>query len=259
MKREGVANSIKSSLLAGEVFKKFFWDAYDNLGRLISVNILWFIMTLPLILIFAFRLRLSRGFFLVLFFPFAIVSILAAVSVFYITFLVAEGKKIEIIREFFAGMKRFLYKGILLGILSLLFFIAGVFDLQFYASLKTSVILSAILVGIGIWLVLMGILIQNYLFPLLVQKDLSVSEILQNTIYLVLDNPNFTFLIFLQALILFFVLGISLCGIPVLFISLPALLYNEALRILLIRKYGMEGEILEEKRGWKEFWFPWKQ
>jgi len=249
---------VSSISLIKEVLKKFFWGSYDNLGKLILANLFWFLFAIPLFALLFMKSRIHFSHFLILFFPFLILLAPATASVFNLTFQMIERKNVKVARDFFAGIKRYLKRGTVLSAITIIMFTVGFVDIWFYANLRSLKILSVILTVIGFWIVLLVALIQNYLFPLMVQRNLSIKDNLLNSIYLTFDSLGFSFAIFLISLAVWLIMGFSGLGILIFFISIPSFLYNLALKILLIRKYGMEGEIFEEKRGWKEFWFPWK-
>ena len=243
---------------AGEVFYRFIWAAYDNLGKLMLANVLWFVMTVPFFIAFSFRRKMPDALSFAVFLGSALLSAIAYSSVANLTFSIAEGKDTDVIREFFAWAGRCWRKSAVLGLAVLAIALAAVADIRFYAAVKTSGILRIILTGAGIFILFAVGIMQNYIFPLLAQRDLKAGDNLKTSAALIIDNFGFTLIIFLQGLLLFFIFGVSLVGIPFFFASFPNLLFNTGLKVLSIRKYGMPGELRDEKRGWKEFWQPWK-
>jgi len=103
--------------------------------------------------------------------------------------------------------------------------------------------LSVVLVALGFLVVLLIGLTQNYLFPLMVQKNLNIKNNLLNSIYFTFDSIGFSLVIFLLSLAILLTLSLSGLGIFILFMSLPSFLYNLAFKTLIVKKYGIEGEI----------------
>jgi len=243
---------------AGEVFYRFIWTAYDNLGKLILANVLWFAMTVPFFTVFLCRRKMPDALYFAVFLGSILLSAIAYSSVAGLTFSIAEGRDTDVIREFFSRMKKSWRKSAVLSLVILAVALAAVADIRFYAGVRTSGILRVILTGAGIFILFAAGMMQDYIFPLLAQRDIKAGDNLKTSAALVIDNFGFTFIIFFQGLLLFFIFGVSLVGIPFFFASFPSLLFNTGLKVLSVRKYGMPGELRDEKRGWKEFWQPWK-
>jgi len=240
-----IAALIKNSSisLTGEVIKKFFQGLSENLGKLILINLLWFFFAIPLFTLIFIKSVISSTNFFVLFFSFLILLAPATASVFNLTFQMIEGRNPKVVSEFFRGFRIYCKKGIVLSVITIALFAIGFTDMWFYANLKPFNLLSVILVALGFLVVLLIGLMQNYLFPLMVQKNLSIKDNLLNSIYFTFDSIGFSFVIFLLSLAILLILSLSGVGVPMLFMSLSSFLYNLAFRILLVKKYGIEGEI----------------
>ena len=244
--------------LVGEVLKSFFQYLSENLGKLILINLFWFLFAVPFFMLIFIKSRISLTNFLILFFPSLILLAPATVSVFNFTFQVVEGKNLKIGSEFFRGFRAYWKKGVILSVIFVVLPAACFAAMGFYANPKPFNLFSAILVTIGFLIVLMIGLIQNYLFPLMIQKNLDIKNNLLDSIYFAFDNIGFSLAIFLLSLAILLIMSFSGLGMLLLFMSMVSLLYNSAFKTLLIKKYEIAGETPKKKRGWKKLLVPWK-
>lgn len=249
---------LSSISLSGEVIKKFFQGLTENLGKLILVNLLWFIFAIPIFSLLLIKSRIDSNLFLILFFPCLLLLASPTASVFNITYKILEKKDLRIFKDFFEGMARYRWKSIVLCMMTIIIFFIGFTPMWFYLNHRLLSVLSVIIIIAGFFVVLLAGLMQNYLFPLIVQKNLSIKNNIVNTIYFLFDSLGFSIAIFLLCLLTLSILNLSVVGIPLLFMSAPSFLYNLSFKMLLDKKYGMEDKIFDEKRGWKEFLFPIK-
>lgn len=246
-----------SMSLSFGVIKEFFQSLTENMGKLILINFLWFIFTIPIFSLLLIKSRIESNFFLILFFPCLLLIASPTASVFDITCKILEKKDIRIIRDFFEGMRKHRRNSIILSIVTIVLFTVSFMVMWFYSNHRLGM-MSAILIAVGFLIVLLAGIMQNYLFPLMVWRNLSIKNNILNAVYFTFDSLGFSAVIFLLNLLILTVLSLSVAGIPLLFMSASSLLYNLSFKILLEKKYRMEDKIFEEKKGWKEFLFPIK-
>ncbi|OIN95627.1 hypothetical protein AUJ66_08905 [Candidatus Desantisbacteria bacterium CG1_02_38_46] len=245
---EKTENKVESISLVDETLKKFSQGLLNNLGKLILINLLWFIFAIPLFMLLFTKSRMDSSNFFALLFPFLILPAPATASIFNLTFQIIEGKDVKVIRDFFGGIGKYLVKGILLSAVIIMLFTAGFLYIWFCTNLKLSGVLPIVLIAIGLWIIFFIALMQSYLFPQMIQRNLNIKKILANSIYLTFDNVGFNSVIFLIAVVTWLVFGLSGIGIIILFMSAPSFLYNLAFKILLEKNYGVGGEIFKKRR-----------
>jgi uncharacterized membrane protein YesL len=189
----------------GRIFAKFFWDAYDYLGRLILANILFSLillgftaaLTALLYPLYAalnkptLILALGTGLLTILAIPFPAAGFCHFLS------LITEEKEPEF-RDFIKGIKLLYWPlvkmtGVFVLLLELLglniFFYLGAREIP--PSLK---IVSAVISGICVWIVLYLFAMMLYAYPLTVHQKVGMKKILIRSFILVLDNIGVTIL-----------------------------------------------------------------
>ncbi len=183
-------------------------DLYDEMLVLVLVNLLWFILSLPVITL-----------------PPALMGMI------YVTNRVARGESIRA-GMFLDGFRRYFLAGWLFALTNL---VAGgfiVFSIQFYGRFEGT--LTSMVRLLWLYILVAWILVQLYALPLLVeQKEPRVSLALRNGTLLVARNPVFAILLALVV-----ALEVSLCvalAVPValLVAAMVGLLLNRAVLALL--------------------------
>lgn len=203
---------IQEAFLAAWKGLRVFWD---ELLTFVVCNLLWFVLSIPLI------------------------TAPAATSALYcVADLAARDKRVAV-ADFFAGFKQYLAKGTLLGLLNVAAGVLLAVNILFYANLAST--WADILLAIWIAATIYWLLLQVYLFPMfVVQIEPRISTTIKNATLLVLAQPLFCLT---TAIILLMTAALSVVLlIPLLFfgISLIAVLscvaLNDRLDTLGIRK-----------------------
>ena len=265
-------------MLFGQVIKNWFWDSYDNLGRLILYNLLWFVISLPFyavyaVLIFIFGpvvlqlfntensfIFLAYVLFLPVFITVLINSSPATAALFYMTGQMVAQKSSEF-KEFFIALKKYFLKSFLLALI-----LAGVtlvlfIDFLFFSSEFLEINWVRFLgVGISFWMIVFWALMQVYLLPFFVSRNESVLQTLKYAALLVLVNPLRTFFTLIFLMIIIVVSLISAAGVVFLMMGLTSIMQHN-LFVEVIRKHGggdMEGEDRHAYRGWRDIIKPWE-
>jgi len=267
----------------GPAFKKSFWNVYDHLGRCILLNLLWSLFSLPWLgLTF---LLLSIGWTQIAAGRFLLGCMVAAVSVqqliispisaglWTVTARWAHYQSAAV-REFFPAVKKFFGRGIVLWLLFTLVALLLAVNASFYRHLPGKfAILGAFAAGLMGWAHLFLCLVQIYVFPLLVQQDLSIKKSLRRSASVVLDNVWYTLLLWVLTTVVLLIGLISMAGLLFISVGLVGVIANTGLREIL-KKYEPEkkadkprtwAEVREaekkadeESRGWRDLWRPWE-
>ncbi len=216
------------------LFRKWFWNTYDYLGTLIVINILWLLFSLPLVTL-----------------P------LAFAGLFRVSGRIAAYEQTGI-RDFFVHAREdmgrsFRICGLYAGVLSLL-----AVNLVFYIRLIDAwPWVGAILSGVMIWLIVFVCMTAVYVLPLMQRSKASVRQIVRSGMFLVVDNPWYSFSLLLCASV---TIAFSLAsGIGLVFLGIGAVsvLWSTGLREMLKRYDATNGHVLEEARGWRDLLRPW--
>lgn len=277
------------------VFYKWFWDTYDNLGIVILSNVVWFIVCLPTLFILLAPLFQSPGtpltFFpqnLFLLLPTLLLSAPITAGLFHLTYIMVQEREAKFL-ELFVGFKMYFKKSVFIALIITAIVALLLVAIQFYARLQTLKFLGLILSFWCLWgIIFLGLLLV-YLFPILVQKGGGIKKIFKQTLFLVLDNIGYTLkVVMLMAVlvglgIFLFIIGsfFPLVGLVFLTMSLVSILLNNVLTEVWkkyeekeigkkeklvkptswkeIRQIGVE-EVEESprRRGWRDIFRPWK-
>lgn len=272
------------------VFHKWFWDTWDNLGKVILGNIIWFIFSLPtIIVIFGFLFpkegpTLLGALSLLLMIPTLFLSAPMTAALFHLTYFFVQEREASY-RELFIGFKKYFKKSVIIGFILTLITILLLVDIQFYSNYIPIKFIGPLLSALGIWGFLFVYLMQVYLFPVMVQVGGSVRQILKKSALLVLDNAGYTLVVGGVGALVVVGLAIIPRGIvfaltlwTVMTMSLISILFNNAFAEIL-KKYKKK-EVEKEKepgkptswkeirkeeeveerprrRGWRDIFRPW--
>lgn len=204
------------------VWKRTFWQVYDNIGLLFIVTTLWVLFSLT-----------------VIFLP------SATAALFYIAYLIIQDKPARI-SGFFKNIYRLFLKSTLLIIIFLGLCSLLILNIKFY--IKNAGFLGFILAGINFWMLLFAGLSLIYLFPL-ITRGKTIFDTLKYSFLLTLINFKAN-LITAVIVIIFLVLEII---IPVIGMGILAVFLQN---IFLETEAGYSHEITIEspKRKLKELW-----
>jgi uncharacterized membrane protein YesL len=238
--------------LITRIYKKSFWNTYDNIGKLIVLNLLWFlIFPLPTFLAFRYlplpaypRIALT-----------VVIGLLthsyATSGVFALTARLADYREVAA-RSFFGAAKTYFARMLGLGLIFGTLFFVLFQSTRFYLNLKAAGgILGFFLAGIQVWIAAFALLMQVYLFPLLVMRGWGIGKTIKWSAMLVVLKPGLTVLMFLQAFAIFLLVGITGVGIVVLLMSLTGILLNTNLRETL-KEIEETTEPKRKPTSWKE-------
>jgi len=168
----------------------------------------------------------------------------------------SNAKKIS---NFWKGIKKFGAKSLLLFITNSIIFIILYKAFIFYAtkSMNLNPFLQLILAGVILWISLYYLMMSLNFFPILVNQNEKFFKIIYKSFLLVLDNLGIFFLLgifFISTTILFL---FSVLGFILLFSGFYFLSLN-ILTLSLLSKYNPSIKIEEETRTFKHLLKPWE-
>jgi uncharacterized membrane protein YesL len=242
------------------VLRTFFWMAYDHLGGLVLLNLLWTALNLPWMaagwLIFRAGLPLGKGGALagMLLGLEAVLLAPPTVLLFAAGACWAGGRE-RGTRELLAQARRLLGRAQALQLL-----IGGatgvlVVNLLFYQTLAGW--LGLVLSGTMLWLLLGLALVVVHLFPVLVTQETGVWQTLRQSFLLAMDNVRLSLALLLAwavALVAGLFTGIGLfCGVLASLALFSSLCFGA-----LLARYTGHKLPQEPPRRWRELIRPWE-
>ncbi len=241
-------------------------DAYNNAGTVILTNLFWTATLVPCLLI---GLRIREGssyLYLILLGGCLLLTSPALAGIYAISRKVAI-KEYEVERrDFFAGIKKYWKKSLILSLICVIVPLVLWSSLTFYGQLISTNIFGIIPWVISVWILIFFLLAQVYFFPLLVTQEMGVLQILKTSFLLVFNNMGFTLVIVLLELLI--LLLSSVTGVVFLAgVSVIAFLQSNAF-VEIAKKYTGEEIRKEVKRegdkkknlkdSLRDIFFPWK-
>lgn len=225
------------------VFVKTIRTSYEHLGKVLLINIIWFLVSLAPFLVFLyFPIANNIGFLITL-----ILTIIAfggaTGAIQYVFSQILEGEYFSF-NNLWQGFKRFIFRGSVLLLLVILGFSILIFNIWFSRAYPSMLFL--ILSGFWIWGLVYLYAFSQLIFPILVQEDLTVLQTLKRAALLLLDNPLAGTMLLIMSLFMV-ILSVFLVGVPFLILtaSFLSILQNYFYSELMV-KYIVEAE--EEQR-----------
>ncbi|MEK6646191.1 MAG: hypothetical protein AABY84_05930 [Candidatus Firestonebacteria bacterium] len=246
-----------------KILLRFFWKAYDNIGKVFYVSILWFVTTTPFFLFTTYApfVQLLN---MIISLIFALLIFVSAISSFNVMSIVTREGSIEekkIYQMFYSGILSFFKKGTILFFINILILFFAFINLKFYLYLPGALkYLGAILSGIIFWILIFWATVHIYIFPLLVKKDLSLWRTIRTALLLTLDNVFASLGIFAICVLFFAVLTVSIAGFALLLVGVLAVFLDVAFAEIW-KKYDKLVDTEsdeEENRTFKELIKPWE-
>lgn len=223
---------------AWQVIKQSFRDFYKHLFQQAAVSLVWFMTVAPLVYIAIGGIAIGQP---VIALPVLIVTGPLTIASFYLT---NRWMKFEesVLKDWWTGLTRYFFRGMLAFWLSLLIFVIIVVDLFFFLNFGNRVL--QLLAGIWIYLGIFFLISQFYFWSLLVERDLGILVTLKDSFLLTLDNLLYSLGIF-GVFALLTTVGIVTAGVglAVSFIGFLGILANNATYNLMI-KYGLRRPLI---------------
>ncbi len=256
--------------MLGLIVRRAFWLAYDRLGRLVLLNIIWFLLAfspaLPLVKRIA-HLPLLPAL-VILSFYLVYLGLLCA-GVFHSLMFMEEEKEVNFLRLFFRGIYRSCRGGVLLLVLDVVILLLLVHGVTFYLQ-RMPGWSGKLLAGVVIWMTIFWLTAQQYFLPVVSMAGDRLGKALKRSFSLALDN------FFLSlALVIFALSYVFLCALPwgiglmIFGASGLAAIYRAAGEILFL-KYDLSfhplisleemrrNERETKNRGLRNFFRPWE-
>jgi uncharacterized membrane protein YesL len=238
--------------LLSRIYRRFLWQAYDNIGGLIAVNAIWFgLFAVPTVLCFRFA-------------PLAPPARLAATTLVGLLTYALGGSGVfahvakiarreePAVRHFFRDGRRFYIRTLGLTAIFAAAYLLLFHSIRFYGALKAGGgVLGYFLAGVQIWILAFCLVMQVYLLPLLFIKNWGIKQTIKWSALLVVLRPGLALLVFLQVFGISLVLAITGIGIVLLVYSFGALFLSICLQEVLRQ---MEARRTPKQRptSWKE-------
>jgi uncharacterized membrane protein YesL len=260
--------------LLAVIYKKFFWNTYDHIGRLILINLFWFcIFAIPTFLCFRYVPLQAYSRILVTIAVGLVTHCYAAAGIFGLTARLVDYQDVDLGR-FFDDAGKYFARTLILGLIYGTVFILLYYGIRFYINLKVGRgFLGFFLAGWQACIFAFCLLVQTYLLPLLVTKNWGILRVMKWAAIIVALKPGFTILVFLQAFALFVILTITGVGAVLLTMSVVSVFLNTATREVwkqvearwkpklkptswkeILKEKDLEQE---EKRALKDIFRPW--
>jgi len=248
---------------AGKALKFFLTDVYNNLGKVILTNLAWTACFIPCLLIgIRARENLSPLTFLMVVASFLLTSP-AMGGIFNLARKIVLNDPYVETGDFLEGVKKYWRRSLLLLAVSLIIPVLIGGAMIFYGEIARTHSAGIILWVLSLWALIFFLLMQIYLFPLMVTQKMTLSTILKTSLLLALNNIGFTMIVVLVEFILlflFFLTGLIFIGGT----TTIAILQINAF-IELSRRYTGEEMKKERKREqrtagqfFRETFFPWR-
>jgi uncharacterized membrane protein YesL len=191
-------------------------EYYYDLPRLALMNLIWFVLSLPFILIvFGFVTSIqARSFgatapYLVFAAPLVAAALVlagpATAAIYLVTNRLAHGELVEL-RWFWIGFRRFLWRGWLLALADIGAGGLLAINIWFYWSAGSTGL--RLLAVVFAYLLVYWFVIQSYLFGLLVEMDQGIALVLRNALFISIDQLGLT-------------LGLAVVNFVLIAVSIP--------------------------------------
>lgn len=207
---------------AFQVFWQAIRDCFEEFLILAVCNLLWSLFTIPLLSLSLLALQAEAGLIAILVALLAILPMApASIGLTALAHRISEGRAISF-ADYFQAMRRYARPAWLVMGLWMIGLVIVLVDLAFYARVDNLV--GAALYGLWIYILLIWMSLQIYLFPLIIlQERPDLRRLARNAFVMVIGRPFFTFttLVLMSLLVLlsywliapFFLLTISLLAV----------------------------------------------
>jgi hypothetical protein len=253
------------------VIKKTFFNMWDNVAKIIFINIIFLTVFFCALFLFESINVLSRPVLLaVLIFIFILLN-LAAASVSFFTADIA-GHRRPALRDLITYTKIVFTKSILTAVFISFFAVSVVIAILYYSSLKS--FSGFVIVSLLFWICLIILFTMQYFYPVFAQLDKNPVRILARSFLIFFDNVLFSVFLFAGAFALFILSFFTAQLFPGM--ATVILWLNVGLKLRICKYEYLEkypdadrnkipwGTLLENEASYlkdrtlKNFIFPWK-
>jgi uncharacterized membrane protein YesL len=216
-------------------FRQFFWLSYDHIGLLILANLLWILLSLPIVTAPA-----------------------ATAGLFHLTAKIAR-REDPSLRDLIGGFRLFFKPASLIGLVDAAIAVILWINVDFYSHLGGHASIPGMLfAGLIVWATAFWVLIHAHLFPLLISGERSVRSLFRKSAVLTLHNPAFTVGITVQNISVTVICAMTGIGLLAIAGALTAVLLTTGHRSLLSRYDPGSAPPPPDQRGWTDLWRPWE-
>lgn len=228
---------VRAADLLRPAFKRAIWETYDHIGLLVLANLLWILLSIPVVTAPA-----------------------AAAGLFHLARRLSRSEPIGL-SSFFTGFRSHFWPAFKVGVAELAALLVLWVNIDFYSHLRGgATIPGMVLAAAMIWLAVLFALMHVHIFPMLAAGETSLRQLLRKSLLLVLDNPAFTIGLALQSISLSVLCLVTGAGLVLLSGSLSAVLLTSGHRSLLTKYSDEPADPQEEpeSRTLRDLWRPWE-
>ena len=171
------------------------FDFLDKAGNFVLANLLWVLLSIPLVTL-----------------PIATAGLFATMSPW------SRGKPVEVFRDFFGGMRQYWRKAMLIGLIDVLLGGLVILNFSIFRLMKLPQPLTLVFQSLTLFVGMTVILVNLYLWPLLVTLDFPLRNLMETALKLVFAHPFASIGMLLGTLVL--LLGSTL--LPAIFLLLAS-------------------------------------
>jgi uncharacterized membrane protein YesL len=174
-------------------------------------------------------------------------------AMYYAVVKVIRRERGYLLREFFKSFKLNFKKGLIIGVILTLFYIALGFDLMWaWGNLKNGETKGSILMGVFAAVAILVVCFSLYVFPILSRFEMTIKQLVRASIFMAIRHLPSTI-----AMLVFTAAGfLAVYILPVLFFIIPGaiVLLNSLLMERIFKKYMPKSETEEENTS-KDEWY----
>jgi len=216
-------------------FTRALWNTYDHIGLLVVANLIWAALCLPIVTAPA-----------------------ATAGLFHLARKISKGEEVSL-RDLFSGFRQHFLPAFKLGIVELAALLLLWVNVDFYSHLRgVAAIPGMVLAAAMVWVAAFFLLMHAHLYPLMVEGDTALKQLLRKSALLTLDNLAFTVGITVQAIALCVLCVITGAGLLLINGSLVACLLVTGHDELRRKYHSWEPAADTETRTLRDIWRPWE-
>ncbi len=233
--QRGSERSVRAADLLRPAFTRALWSTYDHIGLLVLANLIWAALCLPVVTAPA-----------------------STAGLFHLTRKISKGEEVSL-RDFFRGFRLHFLPALKLGVVDLAALLLLWVNVDFYSHLSgAATIPGMVLAAAMVWVAAFFLLMHAHLYPLMVEGDTALRQLLRRSALLTLDNLAFTVGITVQAIALSVLCVITGAGLLLLNGSLVAVLLVTGHDELRRKYHSWEPSPDPETRTLRDLWRPWE-
>ena len=247
---DGMANFAYDCGMIGFLLKKTFFDLWDNLLRVVLINL-------------GFLISITIPIFLPGLIPITLVSMVVFIVgiLWCFVYLAAAAFSLKAVSDygsfgfadFWANLKAGWKTGVAAGVIAVMLFLMIWAIIPFYLAMES--ILGFLLAAVIFWTFLLGLVSFQFFFAVRVRLDTKLKKVIKKFFIIFFDNPGFAVFCLLHTIV-----TMILSAILALLLPGPAgsiLFLDEALRLRLLKYDWLEENPQTDPSGPKRRYIPW--